>query len=51
MVFKSFVDSRHNYSSGDLGRHEEPEKKLSKDLLSKSKKPEKVVDDFDATKD
>ena len=27
MVFKSFVDSRHNHSSGNLERHKEPEEK------------------------
>ena len=51
MVFKSFVDSRHNHSSRDLERHKEPEEKWFKDLVSKPKKPDEVVDDFDPTED
>ena len=50
MVFKSLVGSRHYSSSRDLERHEEPEK-LVGDICLKKKTPEKVVDDFNPTKD
>ena len=50
MVFKSFVDSRHYGSSGDLEGHEEPEEK-GNHLKAAKEIPDEVVDDFNPTED
>ena len=50
MVFKSFVDSRHYHSSGDLEGHEEPEEKGNY-LKANKETPDEVEDDFNPTED